>query len=223
MPTNSQQQFHAFYEGWIQRKQTLLDELLTLSDAPDSQHKHIALIESVLSHYQQYFEHKTRLQNDDVLLLFSPTWLSTYERALLWMGDYKPSIILRLADTALQDLTPDQIRAIERVRAETRTGERELSAAMAAFQESVASPRVLQRVRRVGRLLDGEIDELDESMGGMRNAVGELFQRADELRVATVRKVVAVLSPPKTVRFLAAALGFQLRVRRWGMERDQSR
>ncbi|MED6213104.1 hypothetical protein PIB30_090016, partial [Stylosanthes scabra] len=226
MPTNShsqsQQQFHAFYEEWLQRQQTLLNDLLILSNAPHSQqkHNHTTLIETVLSHYQQYFDHKKRLQNDDVLLLFSPTWLSTYERALLWIGDYKPSLILRIADAALHDLTSDQIHAIERIRAETRRGERELSGAMAGVQESVASPRVLQRARRVGRLLNGEIDELDEAMAGLRNAVEEVFQRGDELRVATVRNVVAILSPPQTVSFLAAALGFQLRVRRWGLERD---
>lgn len=221
-----QEWFHAFYEDWLQRQQNLVDQLINISATPDSPnklHHQKTLIDTVLSHYQQYFEEKTKLANDDVFLLFSPTWLSSYERALLWIGDYKPSLILRLADGAVQDLTAEQREALERVRSETRRAERELSAAMAGVQESVASPRVVECARRVGRVLDGEIGELDAAMKGLRRALEGVSERGDELRAATVRKVLGVLRPPQTVRFLAAAMGFQLRVRRWGLERDGSR
>lgn len=156
----------------------------------------------------------------DVFLLFSPTWLSSYEQALSWITDYKPSLVLRLLDGTVQGLTAEQTQRLEQVKDETKKEEKELNAAMAGVQESVAGPTMLELVRRVGRLLDEEIGELESSLEGLKRAMVEILGRADQLRVSSVRKAVAILSPPQTVQFLAEAAEFQLRVRRWGSQSD---
>lgn len=111
-----QQSFHTFFEGWLLHQQSLLEELLTLSLTPDSPikiHHQNALIDQVLSHYHQYFQEKSRVANADVFLLFSPTWLSSYERALLWIADYKPSLVFRPVEGAVEGLTAEQKQRLE--------------------------------------------------------------------------------------------------------------
>ncbi|KAK7351529.1 hypothetical protein VNO77_11059 [Canavalia gladiata] len=220
MTQHVQQSMDSFYEEWLLRQENLLEQLLSASTISDSasEIKHQGrLIDQVLCHYRQYLEEKSKVASEDVFLLFSPTWLSAYERALLWIGDYKPSLILRLADGAVQGLTAEQRRRLERVRDETKRAEREVSEAMASVQESMASPRMVGLVR----VVDGEITELESAIEGLKRALVRVSARADELRASTMRKVVGILSPPQTVQFLAATMHFQLRVRKWGLQREE--
>ena len=106
------------------------------------------------------------------------------------------------------------------MKSRTRREERQLSGTMANVQEMVAGPSVLIMARRVGRLLDGQISELDSAMEALERALVGVLERADELRVSTVRNIVGILSPPQTVQFLAAAVQFQLHLRKWGLQRD---
>ena len=147
------------------------------------------LIDQILSHYDQYFQEKSRIADADVFLLLSPTWFSSYERALLWIGDYKPSLLLRLVDSAVRDLTGNQKQMLDDVKEDTRRQERTVTATMASVQEILAGPTMLRLARRVGRLLNGEIGELEPAMEVLRAAMLEVWERADELRLSTARKV----------------------------------
>ncbi|KAI4316054.1 hypothetical protein L6164_024071 [Bauhinia variegata] len=222
-----EQSFGAFFEGWLSRKQHLLERLLRVSvplSSPESackiQEQQKTVIEQVLSHYRQYFREKSRVADVDVFLLISPTWLSSYERALLWISDYRPSLLLRLLDGAVEGLTADQERRLEQVKAETKRKERELTVAMASVQESVAGPSKLELAGRVGRILDGEISVMDSSVEELKRAMAGILERADELRVSTVMKVADILSSNQTIKFLVAAAEFQLRARSLGVQRD---
>ncbi|KAK7282937.1 hypothetical protein RIF29_12067 [Crotalaria pallida] len=215
--------FRDFFKAWLLQKQILLDQLHNFLATPNSETKMEPpnhLIEQVLSHYQQYMEEKNKVAESDVLLLFSQSWLSAYERALLWIGDYKPSLILRLANDSAEGLTVRQREVLEKMMGETKRAERELAGKMATVQETVASRQILGLARKVGRVLDGEICQLDSMVEEMKRAFVEVLKKADELRVSTVREVVGILTPSQTVQFLATATNFQLQVRKLGLQRD---
>ncbi|XP_009339278.2 protein ZW2 [Pyrus x bretschneideri] len=217
------ERFVTFLGGWLDRQQTFLDQLLNLVESPDYENKDAReriLIEQVLSHYQQYFAEKARTAEEDAFVLFSPPWLSSFERSLLWLGGFKPSMVLRMVDSSVEDLTAEQVREMDAVKGETRRAERDLSETMARIQESVAAPPILALARRVGRPMEGEISSLDMAMEMLKTAMLGVFESADGLRGSTVRKVVEVLSPEQTVKVLAAVAQFQLRIRRWGLQRD---
>ncbi|PRQ20847.1 hypothetical protein RchiOBHm_Chr7g0232581 [Rosa chinensis] len=96
-------------------------------------------------------------------------------------------MILRMVETSVQDLKPDQAR--------------ELEEKMARIQESVAAPPILETARRVGRLMDGKISTLDEAMEALKAKMLRLTESADGLRGSTARKVVEVLSPSQSEGF----------------------
>lgn len=50
--------------------------------------------------------------------------------------------------------------------------------------------------------------------------LGAIVQKADELRMSTLRKVVQLLTPHQTVDFLISAANLHSFVRAWGLNRD---
>ena len=179
------------------------------------------MIQEVLSHY---LEEKSRAAKEEVFLFYSPPWLSSFEKiTLLWVGGFKPFLLFKLLAYSVTELTPEQEETIERVKYETRREERELTLAMATIQESVATPPLLNLVKRFGKLIDDEELELESAMETLKAAMLRTLERADKLRRSTVRKVIEVRSPVQTVKFLAASSEFQLRVRKWGLQKDQQR
>ncbi|KAK1355096.1 hypothetical protein POM88_048352 [Heracleum sosnowskyi] len=68
-------------------------------------------VSRVLTHYQEYYERKYRIADEDVFLVISPPWLNTLELSLLWIGGYKPSQVLRLATDSVLDLNADQLKS----------------------------------------------------------------------------------------------------------------
>ncbi|KAM1039637.1 hypothetical protein ACFX2C_029017 [Malus domestica] len=80
----ARERFVTFLGGWLDRKQTFLDQLLNLVESPDYENKgcqQMNLIEQVVSHYQYSFE-----------------------RSLLWLVGFKPSMVLRMVDSSIKDL-----------------------------------------------------------------------------------------------------------------------
>lgn len=209
----------------MSNQKKLLEKLLSLSSldalVDDRDEKCGDLIAQVLAHYQHYFEEKTRAVNENVFLMLSPPWLSSYERALLWMSDFKPSTFFPLIKNSLrEDLSDEQVEKIQVIGAETRRLEKEVEQAMAALQESVAAPPIFDLLRRYERIVDGEISELDAAMDKFKENMIRIVENADALRGSTVMKLVEILSPLQTIKFLAGAFHFILQVRKWGSQRD---
>lgn len=182
-----------------------------------------ALVEGALSHYQSYFESRKAIAGEDVLVMFSAPWLSSFERTYLWVAGFKPTLIFRLAESGVDDLSSEQGMSLKRLKAETVRSEREVMEAMATVQESVAAPPILTLVPRLGRALDGEVSALDEAMESLKAPMLGVLESPDALRGSTMRKIMEVLTPIQTLKFLVAAAQFQLWIRRWGLQRDSPR
>ncbi|XP_043697222.1 protein ZW2-like [Telopea speciosissima] len=219
--------FESFYEGWLVRQEHYLDELLSAQnsncDSSAREEEMRELISRVLSHYQHYFEEKARVASADVFFLFSPTWFSPFERSFLWMAGFKPGMLIRLVEKSVKDLSEEQKQCLDRLRAETRVEEKQLSDELARVQESVAAPPLLELIRRGRRLVDGEWRQAERVLETLSSSMETLVEKADFLRIATARKAADLLNPIQTVRLLAAATQLQLRVRTWGWEREAER
>ncbi|KAD5507466.1 hypothetical protein R6Q59_031725 [Mikania micrantha] len=208
--------FGEFFESWVDQHRTYLERLL-LAHAEGSE----TLVQQVLGHYQEYYDEKSRAAESDVLLMFSPPWFSSYERTLLWVAGFKPSMTFGLVKESVgEDLNEEQRERIAVVREETRRAEREIEQAMASVQESVAAPTMCRLVKRVESLVDGEASDMENAIERLKGALREVIRDTDGLRQRTGLRVLEVLSPVQKVRFLAGASQFWLQSRRLGMERD---
>lgn len=217
--------FEAFLEGWLVRQEHYLDELLsTQQHCHEMRDEYLKeLISRILTHYQEYYEEKSRMARRDIFLVFSPTWFTSFERAFFWIAGFKPGLAFRLVNNSVDDLSEEGRRRITNLIEETKVEERALNHELAKIQESVAAPPLLELARRGWRSANGEISEEYRVLKAWKLALETLVANADSLRMNTALKVVEILRPAQTVRFLAAAAQLQLRLRTWGLQREAER
>ncbi|CAL0304435.1 unnamed protein product [Lupinus luteus] len=224
--------FEAFLQGWLMRQRCYLDELLSHQQNMTDFDNIRGLINRVICHYGQYYEEKSKVAQNNILLVFSPPWFTSLERMFLWMAGFKPGMTFEVVNTALEDeLSQEQNHRLLQIQQETKLKERELNDELAKLQESMAAPPLFEMARSHGRLcleqihgdpsMDAESNISDDAVPNtLKVALENLVIRADALRRNTTLKVVHVLRPSQVVTFFAAVAELQLRVRAWGLEKD---
>ncbi|KAG8370671.1 hypothetical protein BUALT_Bualt13G0007500 [Buddleja alternifolia] len=220
--------FISFFEDWIIKQEAFLEQIESILSSIDSgfntNQECIDIIPRIFAHYREFYEEKAKVSTEDVFLLLSPPWMSSFERSMLWISGFRPSFLFPIIGNSIAaELSDDQKRRIEIAKSETRRKEREITQAMARVQETVAEPPIYSLMRNFGKLVDGEVGKFDAAVEEMKAAMVVVVRNADDLRWSTAGKVVEVLSPVQNVKFLAALARFQLRARRWGLEKDSQR
>uniref|UniRef100_A0A7N0UAA2 DOG1 domain-containing protein n=1 Tax=Kalanchoe fedtschenkoi TaxID=63787 RepID=A0A7N0UAA2_KALFE len=224
---NAASTFGAFFDGWLIRQEAFLEELQSTIDHPDpkeSAEDEAArlgeLVARVSAHYQEYYHAKSRAAQDSIFLVFSPTWLTPFEKTFLWIAGFKPGLAFHLVTTFVPDLEAGQRSRLEEARAESRLEERELSEELARIQETIAAPPMLELARRAAVAVDGEQAGLESALDALKQGLEMLLECADFLRLKTVMRIMEILQSSQNVIFFAAVARFQLQVRRWGLERE---
>ncbi|KAF8110047.1 hypothetical protein N665_0088s0059 [Sinapis alba] len=227
--TNSSQTFSSFVNGWLIRHRYFVEHLTCASSFDETNRISLedhqqSLVTQFLSHCLQYYQEKSSavsLSGDNVFTFFCPPWFTSYARLILWVGDFKPSLVFKLTDSSVDDLTRHQRDRISSLRVETRRKERDLMRDFALVQQSVADPPVMLAARRVGArgMVDGEESDLEEAMEVLKSGMARTMNNADELRCSTVGKVMEILTPSQAVKVLRMIGELHLRLRE--LERDQ--
>ncbi|KAF0918722.1 hypothetical protein E2562_025843 [Oryza meyeriana var. granulata] len=205
----------AFYAAWVGREEQIVANLTDALRAPRRRDVLAPLVDAAVDHVSEYYEHKARLADRDVVAALDPHWLNPLERTFLWAWGWKPALVFRFADgdvVAGGSHAHQQRRALERLRAATVEAEREVDREVVALQESLAGPRVLAALCRQ-HPRNGEADEAVAAVG---RSLRVLLAAADALRERTVRDIVGTLAPDQAGAFLAAMMRFHLGVHRAG-------
>ncbi|XP_068666704.1 protein DOG1-like 3 [Aristolochia californica] len=212
--------FDGFYRTWLQDHRRYLQRLLSAPRDPPHHHLLQALVDGVVAHYHTYFLAKSRFAKQDVLAIFDATWSTTFERPFHWIAGWRPTVAFHLfySESSLRfetqlpdildgrgsrdlgDLDPAQLQRISDLHLETVREEKWITAQMADWQESFSD----------------SLSELDKMMEELQ----KILEEADQLRLATIRRVVENLNPLQAVDFLTAAAELQIGIRQWGEERD---
>ncbi|KAI3852087.1 hypothetical protein MKW98_020086 [Papaver atlanticum] len=220
--------FETFFTGWLIRQKNYLDQLMSAGKNFQniSEMELRSLVFQILTHYQQYYTAKVTAARKDVFVMFAPPWFSSYELTYLWITGFKPSLAFKILDKSVvnQDkLSDEQLEALCRLRVQTKAAERVLNNEMARVQESLAlPPLVALRINPAGRRVDGG-ETVDAAMQTVTKEMEILVESADFLRITTAMKIVEILSPVQSVRFLAAATQLQVNIRMLGLQRDAER
>lgn len=215
--------FERFLQRWMVSQEHYLDELLTTErNCGEYGEKEMTdLVSRVLTHYQLYYEQKSRVIERNVFVVFSPPWFTPLERTLLWIGGFKPGLAFRIVAEAVGELSEDQRRRMNELQEETRTEERLLSDELARIQETVAAPPLMELARQAGRRRDGEILGSDSVTELLSSALETVVRDAELLRMSTAVKVVEILTPIQNVKFLGAVGRFHMKIRTWGLQRNR--
>nr|GMC64575.1 protein DOG1-like 3 [Ipomoea batatas] len=208
------------------------------------------LIQRVINHYEHYYKVKSRYGKRDVIAMLTPSWRSKIEDAFMWIGGWRPSMAFDLlySKSGLQleprlsellsglktgdlgDLSPDQLTRIDELQRKTIREEKELDEKHAQVQESVADASMVELSHMVTELTRAGDKTMEEhglqdervasALAPKEKAMVDILQKADDLRLSTLKEVVNILNLIQAAHFLTAAAELHLRFHEWGMKMD---
>ncbi|KAL1817921.1 hypothetical protein ACET3Z_020495 [Daucus carota] len=180
-----------------------------------------------MSHVMDYYLVKSAAVQQDVLNVLAAPWATAFERSLHWIAGWRPTTAFQLIHTRstmfiesrvynmlngglafmtgdLGDLSADRFTALSRLQCRTVQEENALSDQLSAWQ---ACDLLLMKY---------EEEEFEEKMRDL----AVIVQKADELRVKTLREVVQLLTPQQAAEFLISASHLYFTVRDFGLNHD---
>ncbi|XP_024968424.1 protein DOG1-like 3 isoform X1 [Cynara cardunculus var. scolymus] len=223
--------FQRFYETWYDQLHHHIHHLTKAPRPPstdDHHHQLTQLVNKVMFHFSEYYRVKSIAANQDVLSIFSARWSTTLERSLHWIAGWRPTTAFHLIYTEssilfesrildilhglrtgdLGDLSPAQFTGVSELQCETVQQENAITDQLSEWQQDEASA-----------LIGGTCVDLDKKIEGLVKIV----EKADELRLRTLKAVVELLTPQQAVEFLIAAAQLHFGIHRWGLNHDRER
>ncbi|MED6148457.1 hypothetical protein PIB30_053341 [Stylosanthes scabra] len=221
--------FSQFYHNWIWKLQQILHHLLHVSNQTSytSEQDLRSLVSNVTTHFKEYYTVKWSLAREDVLVFFSPVWLSPLENAYLWITGWKPStafkVLESLKNSNFFNMTEEQKRKIEELRMRTKMEEEKVEREMERQQVAMADWKIVELAKLSGRATRKKKNNNEEEEKVVELAMKKVFgglerimKGSDCVRLKTLKGILDVLEPMQCVHFLAASIAMQLRLRQWG-------
>ncbi|KAJ6798855.1 putative transcription factor TGA6 [Iris pallida] len=202
------------------------------------------LLSRVVSHYESYYRDKSASARRDVLPMFSPDWTSSTENLFLWVGGWRPSMAFHLLYSKsglqlessvsgllrglhcggggdLSGLSHHQLRSIDQLQGRTILLEKEISEQEAKVQETLADAQMVELAARAARpAAADEAEAVEREMRGKREGMEKVLERADRLRLDTLKALVGLLRPMQAAHFMIAAAELHLTVHDFGKRKD---
>ncbi|WJX22453.1 hypothetical protein P8452_11757 [Trifolium repens] len=221
------EKFSEFYEKWVLKLEEIHHELIQVSKRKtellmmmnEQELQLQVLVSKVTTHLKEYYTVKWGAAHEDVVVFFTPTWLSPLENAYLWVTGWKPSSIFRMLEKF--DITDEQRKEIEKLRVKIKMEEEKVEREMERQQVAMADLKIVELAKLSCRAMKGDakIDGLvSVALKGVFAGLEKVMKTSDCARLKTLKGVLDILSPIQCVDFLAAHIGMQLRLRQFGMK-----
>ncbi|CAL0301318.1 unnamed protein product [Lupinus luteus] len=230
------EKFSEFYHHWVLKLEETLHLLLEVSKKRSNENgeqEMIVLVSKVTSHIKEYYTVKWVAAHEDVLVFFSPVWLSPLENAYLWVTGWKPSTVFKLMEslnkTTTFNMTEEQEKKIEVLRMRIRMEEEKVESEMERQQVALADRKMVELARMCSRARNGGggggdvvvvAEKVDVAMKEVLAGLEKIMKSSDCVRLKTLKGVLDLLTPMQCVYFLAANIAMQLRLKQWEKKRD---
>ncbi|XP_050207235.1 protein DOG1-like 3 [Mercurialis annua] len=229
---------------WMTLQQEDSEELLEALNITEDGDQHTLfseLVEKMMTHFQDYTDKRTQLAGVGPCAYFAPPWNSSLENSLLWLAGYRPSIYIRLlyslygsrletliseylqgARTGnLGELSWQQMKNINDLHFRIIRQEEQLTNKLASLQEDMADDPISVIATEQREPVES-YGQVDRNIQNYEEAMFSILQEADNLRLATLKELVSILSPLQAVDYLAAHKKFHLCLHEWGQRRDEN-
>ncbi|CAN4118596.1 unnamed protein product [Withania somnifera] len=162
-------------------------------------------VENCVAHYDNLMNLKGMLAKSDVFHLVSGLWKSPAERCFLWIGDFRPSQLLKIIVNQIEALTENQLLGICGLQQSTQEAENALSQGLEVLNQSLSDTIIASDIT-----LLGNNENMGNYMGQMALAINKLstvetfLRQADHLRQQTIHRLHQMLTARQAARcFLA--------------------
>lgn len=204
---------------WLHQQGLLKNELTSARDSSNTTALGAA-IERAMASYEAYYSARAESIHADPVRFFCAPCATPLERATQWMAGWRPSVFIHLLYSEsgirlqaqlndllngvhsgdLGDLSPRQLGKVDEVQRRTIREEEEISQEMGELQLGVG---------------EGDWD-LEEKVGTLER----IIQKADDLRLRTLKDIVDFLEPVQVVDLLVAAADFEIGMRCVSIDRN---
>ncbi|GAB4827082.1 hypothetical protein Ancab_033965 [Ancistrocladus abbreviatus] len=241
----AEEKFSLYYDWWLKQLEDHLQQLVALSkEAAAAQYPHQpdyydSILTNLTAHHKAFYTAKWASAHEDILPFFSPPWLTPLEKAHLWITGWKPSTALRLVEslrrtrvplTSLTQMSDEQVKKMEELRARTRLEEEKVERDMERQQVGMADRKMVELARLARRVeeeemaaVEGRREEVDGmvevAVKGLLVELERVMKTADCVRLKTLKGVLDVLGPRQCVDFLALFSMFHIQLRKSGMKK----
>ncbi|KAG5569126.1 hypothetical protein H5410_058892 [Solanum commersonii] len=215
--------FQKFHEEWHEHLRELVQQMTkapkSCTTDQDEQHT-ILLIQKVTSHINEYYRVKSLEAKNDILYIFSAPWSNSLVRSLYWIAGWRPTTAFHIIHSEcgihlethitnilngfrnddLADLSPNQLTRFSELQCETIRQENTITEELSDWQDGA--------------------NEIIEKVEKKMEMLVEILERADEVRVNTIHKLVHLLTPQQALLSLIAATYLLFGIRSWGINHD---
>lgn len=220
--------FSEFYEKWVVKLEEIQRQLLEVSkkktEVTMNEQELKALVSKVTAHVKEYYTVKWGAAHEDVLVFFTPTWLTPLENAHLWVTGWKPSTVFHILEDPKGEfnMTEEQKKKIlGELRVRIRMEEEKVEREMERQQVAMADLKMVELAKLSCRAKkdDGRVDGMvGVALNGVFAGLEKVMKTSDCARLKSLKGVLDILSPIQCVDFLAAHIGMQLWLRQLGMK-----
>ncbi|KAK4378636.1 hypothetical protein RND71_000498 [Anisodus tanguticus] len=164
--------------------------------------------------------------------MLNPSWRSNLEGAFLWIGGWRPSMTFHLLYSKsgwqlearlpelikgirtgdLGDLKPSQVGKVDELHKKTIREEKDSSENLSDMFK-----KLLQRHQWWSNPME---EQVEDNLANKEEGLVIILQKADNLRLNTLKEILAILTPTQALHFLIAAAELHLRLHEWGKKKD---
>ncbi|XP_006351373.1 TGACG-sequence-specific DNA-binding protein TGA-2.1-like [Solanum tuberosum] len=206
--------FDTEYIRWLEEYNEHINELRTAVNSHASDPELRSIVDIVTAHYHEVFRMKGNAAKADVVHVLSGMWKTPAERCCMWIGGFRPSLLLKLLVNQLEPLTDQQLMGIGILQQSSQHAEYGLSEAMEAWQQSLEETLAYGSLATEGSSGDAayNISQMAMAMGILGTLEGFLRQ-ADNLRQQTLQQMHRILTTRQSARALLAISEYFSRLR----------
>ncbi|ESQ55522.1 hypothetical protein EUTSA_v10025925mg [Eutrema salsugineum] len=241
-----------YYEWMILQAKHIVDlkEALTSQQSNKNDHKLGELVGEIVDDFQKYTKRRSELSHQSCSSYFAPSWNSSLENGLLWMGGSRPSSFIRViyamcgsqtetqlsqylfikidenihenhGDGSMSQLTSTQLWQINELHMKVIKEEDKISKKAASLQEDAADMPIAVTAYATDLVEAGVA--VEDALDKHEECMAVLMVEADKLRFETLRKIVEVVTPVQAAEFLLAKKRLYVSLHEWGRVREERR
>ncbi|XP_049342629.1 TGACG-sequence-specific DNA-binding protein TGA-2.1-like [Solanum verrucosum] len=206
--------FDTEYRRWLEEHTKHINELRTTVNSHASDPELRSIVDNAIAHHDEVYRMKANAAKGNVEHLLSGMWKTPAERCFMWIGDFRPSLLLKFLVNQLEPLAEQQFMGIANLQQSSQQAEDALSQDMEAWQQS------LEETLAYGSLAtEGSSGDVAYNIGQMAMAMGILgtlegfLRQADNLRQQTLQQMHRILTTRQSARALLAISEYFSRLR----------
>ncbi|PPD73265.1 hypothetical protein GOBAR_DD29804 [Gossypium barbadense] len=145
--------FDMEYSRWLEDDHRHLSELRTRLHAHLSDTDLQTIVDGYVSHYDKIFRLKEAAAKSDVLHLITGMWMTPVERCFVWIGDFRPSELIKMLVSQLDPLTEHQVMGICNLQHSSQQAEEALTLGLEqlyhSLMDSIAGGPVIHEMQQM--------------------------------------------------------------------------